>query len=231
MCEMNWQLLLEYLKVLSNWPIVTFVIIWLLTTKFRDSINGLINRLTEGIILGQTLKAAPPRQYPEAGATEDRLTQAAAGNLEDEVTREFKDSGSLPSELANDPGAQVAVSYVKKNPEATVIEYRRVLFGYHSERLFNIIYGTQIALLEFLALRTDQMATLPLLAQFHREHQVKSGLSEYQLRDYVGFLVSYGVLIVEGPADSQEYKISQNGVEFLSYIKANYPIAWNQRAW
>lgn len=232
MCEPNWQLLLEYLKVLFSWPPIALVIAIIFIMRFQVAINGFLNRLEEGRIFGQTLKAAPPRQPLEVdGVAEDRLTQAAAANPQMGAPSEPKADASLPPELANDPQARVAIAYAQNNPVQTVIEYKRVHFGYNAERLFNLIYGTQVALLEFLATRPDQPATLAQLAQFHREHQAKSGRTDYQIRDYVNFLVSYGVITVEGPPDQQLYKINQHGVEFLSYIKANYPVIWNQRAW
>jgi hypothetical protein len=232
MCEVNWLLMLEYLKVLLSWPPIALVIAIIFITRFRAAINDFLNRLIEGNIFGQTLKAAPPHQIPvEVGVAEDRLMQAAAAKSDGGAPTQAQETIQLPPALANDPHAQAAVAYVRNNPAQTVIEYKRILFSYNSERLFNLIYGTQVALLEFLAFRHDQSTTLPQIAQFHREHQAKSGQSDYQLRDYVGFLVSYGVVSVEGSPDQQVYKISQHGVEFLSYIKASYPLVWNQRAW
>lgn len=138
--------------------------------------------------------------------------------------------GQLPPELVGDSLAPAAVAYVRSNPAQTVIEYKRVLFAYNAERLFSRIYGTQIALLVFLASRPHAPAPLALLAQFHDEHQQKAGSTEYQLRDYVNFLVGFGVVAVSGQENAYEYRITQHGVEFLSYIKANYPASWNQRA-
>lgn len=230
MCTIDWQMLLEYIKVFLSWPPIALAITVLFITRFRGAIDDFLKRLIEGNIFGQAFKAVPPpQQSGSTGATEDRLALAAeaapptpppAGQVLDH----------LPPELAGDPLAPAAVAYVRSNPAQTVIEYKRVLFAYNSERLFMRIYGTQIALLEFLTLRSDTPAPLSLLAQFHDEHQQKAGSTEYQLRDYVNFLVGFGVVAVFGQENAYEYKITQHGVEFLSYIKANYPANWNQRA-
>ena len=61
-------------------------------------------------------------------------------------------------------------------------------------------------------------------------HQVKAGSTQYELRDYVGFLATFGVISASGSEHDRRYRISQGGAEFLSYIKANYPLVWNSRA-
>jgi len=43
-------------------------------------------------------------------------------------------------------------------------------------------------------------------------------------------LVNFGVVAVGGQENAYVYTITQYGVEFLSYIKANYPANWNERA-
>lgn len=223
-------MLLEYIKVLLSWPPIALVIAVLFIARFRGAIDDFLKRLVEGNIFGQAFKAVPPpQQSGSAGAKEDRLalaaeavppTPAPAGQVPDQ----------LPPQLAGDPLAPAAVAYVRNNPAETVIEYKRVLFAYNSERLFMRIYGTQVVLLEFLALRPETPSPMSVLAQFHDEHQQKAGSTEYQLRDYVNFLVGFGVVAVFGQESAYEYKITQHGVEFLSYIKANYPANWNQRA-
>jgi predicted transcriptional regulator len=55
------------------------------------------------------------------------------------------------------------------------------------------------------------------------------GRTDYQLAPFIDFLVSAGVLEVSGTAGAHHYKITQAGVEFLSYIKANYPNDWDKR--
>lgn len=227
MCEVNWMLLLEYVKVLLGWPPIALVIALFFFWLFRPAIQGLLNRVVEGNLLGQSFKATPhvEQQRESVGVGSDPLMQAA-----EQLNNVQPAQVTLPPELQNDPQAQAAIAYVQANPAQTVIEYKRLLFNYNSERLYGAIYGTQVALLEFLANRPTEPATLPELTQFHTVHQTRVGRTEYQLRDYIGFLVSFGVISPEGPTDNQRYRITQHGVEFLSYIKATYPVAWNQRA-
>lgn len=230
MCEVNWVLLLEYAKLIFAWPPIALVIALVFFKRFQLSIQGFLNRAIEANVLGQTVKAAPPEVQREVqGTTEDRLTQAAQSTQGAGVTT--PENVSLPPELQNDPQAQLAITYVKNNPVQTVIEYKRLFFSYNCERLFNSIYGTQISLLEFLAARPTESVTLPEVAPFHSAHQALVGRTEYQLRDYVNFLLVFGVVSADGAPESLRYRITQHGVEFLSYVKANYPSAWNQRAY
>lgn len=222
MCTINWQLLLEYLRVFLSWPPIALIIAFLFITTFRKQIDDLLTRVVEGNFLGQVFKAVPPSQQL-VGATEDRLALAVQDSS---VPME---SEQLPPELVGDPTAASAVAYARNNPAQVIIEYRKVLFAYNSEKLFARIFGTQVELLEFLASRPNDSIPLAVLARFHGDHQTKVGNTAYELRDYVNFLISFGVISVSGPENAHEYKITQHGVEFLSYIKSNYPGSWNVR--
>ncbi|MBI3776860.1 MAG: hypothetical protein HY273_15175 [Gammaproteobacteria bacterium] len=230
MCEFNWQLLLEYLKVVLGWPPVGLAIAILFTSRFKSAIDDFLKRLIEGNVLGQTFKAAPPRDQQNIAQRPDDLHTKATAAQQTVLTHpETELAESLPPELANDPQASAELAYVRQHPAQTVLDYRRLLFSYNAERLFNSIYGTQISLLDSLASRPSETITLAQLAQFHEAHQKQAKRTEYQLRDYVNFLVNFGVLAVKGPPHENTYTITQDGIEFLSYIKANYPLAWNQR--
>lgn len=233
MCEVNWLLFLEYLKVILSWPPMAVLISVLVIFRFRGAIDDFLKRLVEGNILGQAFKAVPPRDQQlevQVGKGTDALAKAAEAAALTAGPPTAQPLAPLPPELANDPLAPRAIAYVQNNPVQTVIEYKRLLFNYNSERLFNLIYGTQIALLVFLASRPDEGANLAQLSQFHEAHQAQAQRTEYQLRDYVHFLASFGVIGISGTPEEQNYRITQNGVEFLSYIKAQYPSVWNQRA-
>lgn len=228
MCDVNWSMLLEYLKVLLSWPPMALAIAAMFIFRFRAAIDDFLKRLVEGNIFGQAFKAVPPREQQQVShrADENRLLEAAETAVPGAAA-----PAPLPPELANDPHASVAIAYVQNNPVETVIEYKRLLFSYNSERLFNSIYGSQIALLSFLAERPNQPSTLSELSRFHETFVTASGRTDYQLRDYVNFLVNFGAILVDGPPSEQTYRISQHGVEFLSYIKTNYATVWNQRVY
>lgn len=217
-CALDWVLLLEYIKAFLSWPPMALVIAILFITRFRDAINDLLGRVVEGKILGQEIKAAHPKQT--AAVVEDMLAKASVGQVPASTPP------TLPPELIGDPNAPAAIEWVKNNPTETVVEYKKLMLSYGSERLFNRIYGTQIELLKFLA-HSETPVHLKQLATFHEEHQTKAGSAEYFIKDYVGFLLAFGVIKCEGEENSQVYSITNHGVEFLSYIKKHYP--QNQR--
>jgi hypothetical protein len=229
MCELNWLLLLEYLKVLLSWPPIALVIALIFFRCFQPAINSFLGRVIEGNFFGQVFKAAPPSQSLESGSAEDFLTKAAGVQPHTDAQPNVEALAPLPPELANDPQAPAAIEWVKNNPAQTVIEYKRLALNYSFERLFNAIYGTQISLLEFLASRSNESVSLAQLAKFHQEYLSKPGATAYQLRDYVNFLVIYGVIVDADPPHQQAYSIAPHGIQFLSYIKANYPLGWYQR--
>lgn len=231
MCEFNWILALEYIKVFLGWPPIALGISILFFWKFRKSIEGLIERVVEGNLLGQTFKATPhaEQQRDAGGAESNKLLPSSRIDGPQHQATEENDPLELPPELRNDPYAKSAISYVKENPIKTVIEYKKLLFQYNAERLFNSIFGTQISVLEYLASRQNIGASLDDLSPFHKRHQELIGRDEYPLRDYLGFLVGFGAITATSSPDGEHFYITPDGVEFLNHIKAIYPTSWHQR--
>jgi hypothetical protein len=236
MCETDWALILEYLKVFMSWPPMAVIITLLLIIHFRGSIDDFIKRMVRGDIFGQKFEAAPPQpqNFELESGTEslsEKVTEepASSPQASSQPPSQEQAPEELPLELRGDPSAETAIEYVKKNPIQTVIDYKRLMSSYNSERLFGRIFGTQISLLTHLANYPEAWFSLPQLVYFHGEHQRLTGRTEYQLPDYINFLVNSGVLVASGPPSANHYKISQSGVEFLSYIKANYPHEWDKR--
>ena len=231
MCEFNWLLILEYAKVLLGWPPIALLISMIFFWRFRNSIGGLIERVTEGNLLGQTFKATPPveQQRDAGGAESNRLISSISENNQQPQIPEGNTLPDLPPELINDQFARSAINYVIDNPIQTVIEYKKLLFQYNSERLFNSIFGTQISLLEYLASQKSKGGSLSELSQFHTKHQEIIGRDEYPLRDYLGFLVGFGVIYPGSSAEGEHFYITQDGIDFLSHIKIAYPTNWHQR--
>ncbi len=67
MCNVNWQLVLEDLKVLLSWPPIGLVTALSFVTRFRSAIDDFLNHLVEENIFGQVFKAVPPSQKADAG--------------------------------------------------------------------------------------------------------------------------------------------------------------------
>ncbi len=219
-CAIDWGLTLEYIKVVLSWPPMAVLIVAVVIVRFQKPLEDLINRIEEGDIFGQTIKA--PRPVQQVDKVQDKLAEASKGQAAEEA------DAPLPPELLGDPNAHAAVEWVKNNPAQTVIEYKNLMFSYGAERVFNRIYGTQVEMLEYLS-HCENPVTLMQLNPFHERHQAIAGSHEYLLKDYVDFLVNFLVVQREGSENIQLYKITDQGIEFLSYIKKHYPMNWNQR--
>jgi len=229
MCEFNWLLLLDYLKVLLSWPPMALVIALVFLYRFKLAIEGLLARVTEGELFGQKIKAAAPSQSLESTSADDYLTKIVESRPQSNAQSVEAVVEPLPAELADEPDAQSAIKWVKENPVQTVVEYKKLMLHITFERIFNMIYGTQISLLEFLASRPADSIPITQLAKFHMEHLSKVSSSHYQEQDYMNFLVINGVINVSPLADQLGYSITQHGIQFLAYIKAMYPLVWFQR--
>tara|TARA_Y100000296_G_scaffold66186_1_gene78137 strand:- start:1352 stop:1996 length:645 start_codon:yes stop_codon:yes gene_type:complete len=202
--------------------------------KFKSAIDDLLKRIIGGKFLGQEIQVAPPQVAPQGSVTApDNLVPPLADSTVSDVSTNgvphLSNDDPLPPELANDPRARSAISWVRANPVQTVVEYKKVSAELSSERLFMRIFGTQISLLVFLASRNGEPVSALVLSIYHGEYQRLSGNTEYPFERYMDFLIGAGALEkIEG--DIPQYRVTQFGVDFLGYIKAQYPLAWTQRA-
>lgn len=125
MCNANWVLILEYLKVFFSWPPMAVAICVLLVTIFRGAIENLIQRLTEGDILGQKFKAVAPQALDvDLSSGIEQLTEKAGEAGSAAAPSQGPAPEELPVELRGDPNAATAIEYVKKNPVQVVVDYK-----------------------------------------------------------------------------------------------------------
>jgi len=182
------RLVLDYLKLALTWPPVTLVLVIAAFRSFRDPLCRLIDRFVEGEGYGVRLKATPARQLEEAG------------------------------ESVQSPSANDIVQFVSEHPEEAKAAYERLFNGYWFERAFNLIFGSQLELLEHLAQRGDAGEQYVNLKRHFDEFLNRGGEKATQMADYLEFLRKMGFMRYDGDAA----KITPLGVNFLSYLHANY---------
>jgi hypothetical protein len=235
MCEIEWLTVLEYLKVLLSWPPLLFVSGLLLAKRFDGNIRKLIDRvksigypggtatLTE---VAQKVEAANPPSIDLPGADAAPIPQApAADPLAEVVNREF------PQDLAVLlPNANIgaAIEYARTNPGPTVSDFVEMAMRAGFERTFNLIYGTQTRLLEFLR-ASNAAHPIPDIAPFFEEHKQLSGSDSAALPDFLHFLVSQGMLTNVGNAEGPLFRITEIGCRFLAHIKQYYGLRWDKQ--
>ena len=99
------------------------VVVLLLGLIFKTPFSNFLQRLVKGEAYGVRVEASTPS----------------------EQRKEVKESSvKFQTEDA-------IIKYVKDNPEEVIKEFRRTINGYWFERAYNLIYGSQIELLEHLS--------------------------------------------------------------------------------
>ena len=193
---------MEAAKIILDYIRVIFnwpLVILILGFAFRGAIGDFFKRLVKGRGYGIELEASVPI----------------------EQRKEVKESIPRQPEDAIE-------KYIHDNPKEVKKEYLRAFNGYWFERAYNLIYGTQILLLEHLASKSDKGDKYINLTSFYTTFLQKSALNT-QMADYLGFLVDMGFIEHVGQGNNLITKITPYGLDFLSYIKTQYPLAYKYR--
>ena len=120
-------------------------------------------------------------------------------------------------------------AFVSKNPKAMLEEYKRTFNGYWFERSYNLIYGTQISLLENLERKGSEGDKYINLTPFYNDFLRRSRFTNTQMADYLKFLKDAHFIEYTGEGVDIVVKITPYGVDFLSYIKVQYPYSYKYK--
>lgn len=149
-----------------------------------------------------------------------RLVNAKIGNLNLVAT---KPTEQTKKDIQDEIKIK-AIKYVKSHPKETIEEFFTLFDKYKFERIFNIIYGSQISLLEHLSLKGDTGDKYINLYKFYDEFTNKTIPSHPEITEYFGFLESWKLVEASGENMNKGYIITPFGINFLSYIKINYSL-------
>jgi hypothetical protein len=239
MCEINWNLVLEFTKVLLSAPPMTAAIAIFILLLFRKEIATKIRDLIKA---SGAEFAQPQPQSSEANAfnepTKVEITGeaktgqaqiiAAKGHLafesgEPTVTKPWE----MPDILKDDPYAEEQIQMAKDDPYSYVAKFKRVSFELHYERIFQWIYGTQVKLLQQLAL-TDEAYSVNDLSKFDNEHLSLVGTGD-KMYMYMDFLKNWRLIAENKNGAHKAYRITEFGKSFLRYIVEQYPDHWDNK--
>jgi len=173
----------------------------LIVLVFKDAISNFLNRLVKG-------KGPGGWQFEAATPSEQR--------------KEIKDTPQPQSENEIE-------KYVKENPKDVIKEYQKAINTIWFERAYNIIYGTQMALLEYLATKGTKGEKYINLTMFYNDFLKRSKFINTQIADYLGFLKDALFIDYIGSDNDITVRITPYGVNFLSYIKLQYPVAYKYK--
>lgn len=108
--------------------------------------------------------------------------------------------------------------------------YIELLEKYKFERTLNIIYGTQMDLLESLSKKETLGKKYNDLKRFYLIFIVQSKLVVTKTdTEYFGFLKNMRYIEYVGKGEEQIVKITPHGLDFLSYVKKLYPETYRDR--
>jgi len=194
------KMILEYLKIALSFPAVIGVLTIYFISLFRQDLSRFISRIVEAHGFGASVKATSPSEQRE----------------------EIRD---LPPQKPLDMIEEI----IKNDPHEFAQEFLKVFNSYWFERAYNLIYGTQISLLEHLATKGIEGEYYINLYPFYQEFVRRSSLASTQIADYLGFLKEANFLEYFGEDVSLRAKISAYGLDFLTYIKGQYPTSYGLR--
>jgi hypothetical protein len=197
------EMVLRYLQALLAWPPVVLVLGIVALKMFREPLADFFRRLTEGEAYGVRVKATTPAEQRK----EIKEVEEASG----------------PPKLQS---AEDVERYIRDNPKAVMEELARTSNSFRFEKTYNLIYGTQIDLLEHLTTKGDEGESYTNLARFYNEFVRRSGLQTTQMADYLGFLKEAGLAEYVGYEPNLRLRITPFGLNFLSYIKGQYAASY-----
>lgn len=196
------NLILEFLRIIVSWPLAAFILGIIFVTTFKEPLADFFRRMVRGQAYGVSIEAAKPSEQKKK--VKDAETFSAPGEFE---------------------------KYVSDNPKQVIVEYQRLLNGYWFERAYNLIYGTQVALLEHLEQRGSDGEKYVNLLRYHTEFVARSKLHSTQYADYLGFLANMKFVEYKGPDTDLAVCITTYGINFLSYIRQQYSVEYRYRAY
>jgi hypothetical protein len=250
MYQIDWALFLEYLKVAFSWPpVIGALLIWFVRrftvqiSKLLDRIKGLKLPGGSEVILNEIEKqqevASPPELlFPRTDATPGighadltapMPTLEASGHSG--LTPFNKIYSDRVRALYPAIDADAVVEWMHANPGPSLDDYVDKVFQLQCERTFNIIFGTQVHALVYLdnPTLTSPAPGAAFTALYARHVELTGGTPGRQLSEFMNFLVTSGLVRNVGTAEGPLYQITENGRQFLAYIRQYYPFQWNEK--
>ena len=194
------EIILSYIQVLLNWPFLGACLIFTFILIFKEQIGDFLSRLVSGKIGGFAVEATKPVKQ-EKVIKEDKIKNP-------------KDR---------------AIEYMKNYPEEAFKEYVHTYNAYFFERIFNIIFGSQINLLEHLDNKKDKKEKWINLITFYNNFMMKTVPPRVTFNQYLGFLESCKFIKITSRENENIVEIIPYGLNFLLYIKSQHPTTYKHR--
>ena len=194
---MEWYLVtLEYLKTIS-WPITIIILALLFRFEIKELIKKIIGIQTPFGSIDLS------RQNVPKGEISKEVKEGISKSVnEQESKKDVKIGGG------EDTSKQIATLQIA------------LLF----EKIYNNIYGSQIALLKSARNDMTGLWHVALCSWYEGVRQNDLVLKNYNFDDYIKYLISCGLVKAIEQSGGRKYMITDTGVDFLNYIeKSKYP--------
>ncbi|MDQ5822320.1 MAG: hypothetical protein M3540_12845 [Actinomycetota bacterium] len=212
--RVNWPLILDYLRVLI-WPVVVGTFLGYFLRRFGSHIGPLLDRIRSVKALGTEVGFADPRQEEALGDEE-----AAEETVVDEA--------ELLTEKVEEYERLLGEQHLAAQEERARLlrQLAAAQLGRDFERIYRVIYGSQIAALRSLNATEDGVPQIALEAHLNQSKATWTTMPFIQsltFEQWMGFLLRNGLAIHPEPPNGP-YKITSKGSGFLGYIEAGrYP--------
>ena len=117
--------------------------------------------------------------------------------------------------------------YIAEDRQKAKEEYARLYGLYIYEKLFNLIFGTQLMLLERLERDYPQEMEYDYARIYWLEHCTRIRNQNYSFNAYIDFLKKSLLISVE----NNIIKLSLFGSNFLLYIRSAYSLTYRSKPW
>jgi len=194
------EIVLSYIQVLLNWPFLGACLIFTFILIFKEQIGDFLSRLIRGKVGGLSVEANKPLKQEKV------IKEGKIKNPKDR-----------------------AIEYMKNFPEEAFKGYVNTYNAYFFERTFNIIFGSQINLLEHLDNKKDKKEKWINLFTFYNDFLMKTVPPRVTFDQYLGFLESCKFIKITSRENENIVEITPYGSNFLSYIKSQHPTMYKHK--
>jgi hypothetical protein len=213
------QLALDLLRLVVSWPVVVFTLGIYFMRKFQQPLANLLsskNLKMQGP--GFTLEVAGSQQLSAAESTIAKPDELAT--TETTVSQAIAVQTTTIEATRNESAEE---RHVRENPAEVIRTYKTTYNAYMFERALNVIFGSQIRILEHLLSKGEEGEMYTALKPFYDEYW--AGNPEATFDKYLGWLQNFGGFI-RSQGDPVRVYITPYGAEFLAYIKQNYSMSF-----
>ncbi len=199
------EFIVEMVRYLA-WPIVTLTAVFLLRDKLSGILSGGIKSAKHGTTEVHFFDG-PQRSKPEDTKVQDlqHLIPIDPTGLREELVEKIN------GELEQIASEAEKVDVLVKNLAQQQISN-------HFEKIYFSIFGSQIKLLEYLAVMDNRQETAKNLSGIfqHAKTNNPGQFGDWQFSDYMNFLLNWNLVEV----NDDSYIITKYGRAFLTYITA-----------